>query len=414
MNPSRVALRISPQAERAVRAGHPWVYAEAIRHQRHAGSAGDLAVIYDGRNRFLAVGLYDPASPLRVRILQRGQSASIGPAWIAERLQAALARRAPLTGSADTTGYRLVHGENDGLPGAVVDWYDRTLVLKLYTAAWAAHLDGLVEALRVVRPERMVLRLSRAVQSQANTLRDGALLAGKPLRGPVGFLEQGLEFTVDPRAGHKTGFYLDQRDNRRRVETLAAGRRVLDAFAYTGAFSVYAARGGASEVTSVDISAPALREVQRHFELNRRYPAVAAARHRAVRGDAMEALERLRRSGRRYEMVILDPPAFAHSKVQVPAALRGYARLTRLGVALVSQGGVLVQSSCSSHVRADAFFRVVRRAAASAGRRLRELERTGHPLDHPAAFPEGAYLKCFFATVSDGQRAVRRAPARLS
>jgi 23S rRNA (cytosine1962-C5)-methyltransferase len=265
------------------------------------------------------------------------------------------------------------------------------------------HLRDVLPALEAVQPAgRVVLRLGRAVQGRSQHLHglcDGVILSGPDLDAPVLFRENGLRFEADPVRGHKTGFFLDQRDNRSRVEELAAGKAVLDVFAYTGGFSVYAARGGARSVTSVDASEPALAAAARNFALNHDHEGVAAARHDLLVEDAFEALARLGRAGRRFELVILDPPAFASRRDQMAQALSSYGRLTRLALQVLRPGGTLVQASCSSRVSAESFFATVHRVAAQAGRPLREIERTGHALDHPMGFKEGAYLKCLFATV---------------
>jgi 23S rRNA (cytosine1962-C5)-methyltransferase len=396
----RIGLRVTPEAERRVRQGHPWLYETAIRRQSEAGKPGDLAVIYDRRDRFLAVGLYDPGSLIRVRILQRHRPSPIDRGWFEARLAEAVRLREPLRASS-TTGYRLVHGENDGLPGLVVDRYDETLVVKLYSAAWAAHLRELLPALAAVWPAaRLVLRLSRAVQHHPpalHDLEDGVVLAGPPLRGPVVFSENGLHFEADPVHGQKTGFFLDQRENRAKAGALTKGASVLDAFAYTGGFSVYAAYGGAREVTSVDVSRPVLEAAKRNMARNRDHPAVRAAAHRLILGDAFDRLAELARANERFDVVILDPPAFAGSRAEVPQALSAYARLTRLGLGVLRPGGTLMLSSCSGQVSEKEFFAAIHYAASQVKRPLKELARTGHPLDHPVRFAEGAYLKCLFA-----------------
>ncbi|MBN1978289.1 MAG: class I SAM-dependent methyltransferase [Anaerolineae bacterium] len=398
----RIAVHVTPEAERALRHGHPWLFDQAIRRQSHEGLAGDLAVVFDRNRDFLAVGLYDPRSTIRVRVLHHGRPATIDRDWFRAKLAAAAQVRASLLDGA-TTGYRLVHGENDGLPGLVVDCYDQTLVLKLYTPAWLPHLRDVLPALVDVIPaERLILRLGRAMLEQPQELcglRDGETLCGPDLDGPVLFRENGLCFEADPVRGQKTGFFLDQRDNRARVEKLACGKEVANVFAYTGGFSVYAARGGARCVVSIDVGTAALEAAVRNMALNAHVPAVAAAAHEIVTGDAFEALARLGETGRRFDLVIIDPPAFAQKQEQAAQALSAYERLTRLGLGVLRPGGTLVQASCSSRVDAEAFFEAVHRAAAQAGRPLREIERTDHPLDHPVTFKEGAYLKCLFATV---------------
>lgn len=397
----RIAVRVTPAAERALKRGHPWLFAGSIREQSREGAPGDLAVVFDRRGRFLAVGLYDPSSSIRVRLLQHHEPAPIDRHWFYARLAAAHQRRAPLRAS-DTDGYRVVHGESDGLPALVVDRYAGTLALKLYTAAWIPHLrDVLPALLDVVPAERVVLRLGRAVREDPvhlHGLDEGVILHGPPLEEALIFREHGLRFEVDPVRGQKTGFFLDQRENRRRVERLAAGKRSLNVFAYTGAFSVYAARGGAPSALSLDQSAPALEAAARNFARNRDHPAVAAADHQVLAGDAFEALAAMAERGRRFELVIVDPPAFATRRAEVAGALAAYRRLVHLALGVLSPGGTLVMASCSRPVAREAFFDAVHRAAAEARRPLQEIERTGHPLDHPTDFAEGRYLKCLFAT----------------
>lgn len=399
-----IAVRVVPAAERALRRGHPWLYAESIRQQSHEGAPGDLGVVFDRKGRFLAVGLYDPHSSIRVRVLQHSEPAPIDREWFAERLAAARTRRAPLRDrppDARTTGYRLVHGENDGLPGLVVDRYEETLVIKLYTAAWIPHLRDVLAALGGIAPaERLVLRLGRGTLERPQVLHgleDGLVLSGPPLVGALRFWENGLRFEADPVRGQKTGFFLDQRENRARIEPLAEGKDVLNVFAYTGGFSVYAARGGARHVVDVDASAPALAAAERNMAHNRHIPAVARATHETVVEDAFEALVRMGEEVRRFDVVIVDPPAFARRSDQRDGALSAYRSLTHLSLGVLSPAGTLVQASCSSAIDAETFFDAVHGAARHAGRPLRELGRTGHPVDHPIAFPEGAYLKCVFA-----------------
>ena len=400
----RIALRVTPEAERALWQGHPWLFDQSISRQSHEGRPGDLAVIFDRKRRFVAIGLYDPSAPIRVRILQQGQPAAINQDWFEAKLAAAVHLRAPLLALPPekiTTGYRLAHGENDGLPGLVIDRYEETLVLKLYTSAWLPHLKEVVLALASVAPcQRLVLRLSRSVLAQPEHLyglSNGLILSGPPLTGPVLFWENGLRFEADPVQGQKTGFFLDQRNNRARVEKLAEGKTVLNIFAYTGGFSVYAARGGARHIVSLDSSDPALRAAARNMEHNQSLPAVAAARHELITGDAFAVLARLAQTKPRFDLVIIDPPAFAQNQTQVAPALAAYQRLTALGLAVLQPGGVLVQASCSSRVDTETFFNTVNNAARQAGRPLREFERTGHALDHPVSFKEGTYLKCLFA-----------------
>ncbi len=391
----RIAIRVKPAAERALRVGHPWLFDRAIRHQSHEGQPGDLAVIFDSKRRFLAIGLYDPHSHIRVKVLQHHQSATIDANWFVDRLQAAAAIRQPLT-TQYTNGYRLVHGENDGLPGLIVDRYAGTLVIKLYTTAWLPHLQPIILGLQAVQPfDRLVLRVSRNTEALTapHGLYDGSILIGDDLHTPVSFQENGLHFGADVVHGHKTGFFFDQRENRARVRTLSAGRRVLDVFAYSGGFSVYAAAGGATSVVSLDASAPALEAAKANFALNPTY-----TQHQTLLGDAFDCLEQLQADGQTFDKVIVDPPAFAKSTAEIRPALAAYARLTRLALQVLEPGGLFVIASCSSRVLPGVFSSAVMQAAVDTGRPLTEVTQTGHPLDHPIGFPEGEYLKCIFAT----------------
>lgn len=400
----RIAIRVSKPAERALRAGHPWLFDQAIQEQSCAGRPGDLAVIFDEKRRFLAIGLYDPTSPIRVRVLQAREPAAINREWFTARLTDAARLRNPLLeqpAGRVTNGYRLVHGENDGLPGLVVDRYADTLVLKLYTPAWIPHLREICPALEQLGlAERMILRLSRSLLQQPDLLfglSDGLILAGPPLAEPILFQENGLVFESDPVQGQKTGFFLDQRENRARVELLSKDKSVLNVFAYTGGFSVYAARGAARRVTSVDISPPAMQAALRNMQHNHHIPTVAAAAHEARAQDAFALLAQFAAEKQRFDLVILDPPMFAHNHAQTALALSAYRRLTRLGLAVLQPGGILVQASCSSQVEPEAFFGAIHQAAQESNRPLREIERTGHALDHPVRYKEGSYLKCLFA-----------------
>ena len=399
-NEKRIAVHVTPAAERAIHQGHPWVYENGISKQKRNGRSGDITVLFSRKNKFLAVGLYDPHSPIRVRVLHQGSPATIDEAWWLAQLTKAAQVREPLL-AAKTDGYRLVHGENDGFPGLIIDCYASTLVVKLYTTAWIPHLKGILTALdKVAQPERIVFRLNRSVTRYPDELfglQNGSVL-GEPVIRPVQFLENGLWFAADVVEGQKTGFFLDQRDNRARVETLAAGKSVLNVFAYSGGFSLYAARGGATEIASLDISEPALQAATYNFTLNMRNPAVAAANHELLLGDAFAEMMDLKYNGRYFDMVIIDPPSFAKKQSEVERAMGAYRRLVKLGLALLRPGGTLVMASCSSRVSADAFFEMVEETARSEKRLLHNIEQTNHALDHPITFPEGSYLKCLFAT----------------
>ena len=397
----RLAVRVTDDARRHIRTGHPWLFESSITSITPGGRSGDLAVVFDGGRRFQGIGLYDPASPIRVKMLHHGLPVQITSEWWRRRLAGALDRRAGLLASTHTTGFRCVHGENDGLPGLVVDRYGSALVVKLYSAAWVAHLRAIVAGLdALLGPELVVVRLSRALQrDESCAVSDGMVLVGEVPCAPIPFRENDLALGADVVAGQKTGHFLDQRDNRRLVGSAAAGARVLDVFACTGGFSLAAAAGGARSVRGVDASAEALEAARGNFARNRHLPAVRRCRLDTTVGDAFDVLAGLGSSGERFDVVIVDPPSFTSSQAGVAAALRAYGRLTRLALSVVEEGGLLVQASCSGRVAADDFFAEVHRSAEGAGRPLEEVRRTGHPVDHPVGFQHGAYLKALFARV---------------
>jgi len=393
---SRLAVRVSKGAMRGARSGHPWIYADAITSMKQRGETGDLAVVFDDANRFAAIGLYDATSPIAIRVLHAGRPVTIDAAWFGARIDTALARRQPLIDDPATTGYRCVHGENDGLPGLVVDRYAATLVIKLDTAAWMPHLPMIVALLEErLEPEHVVLRASRTVAGDtvgAQVI--GGRLYDVPFDEPVLFTEHGLTFEAHVLSGQKTGHFLDQRDNRQRVGELSRGADVLDVFSCTGGFSVYAAAAGARSVHSVDLSSGAIATVGANLAHNADRRAVRECRASSTVGDAFKVMEEMR--GRSFNVVVVDPPSFAHKQDDVDRAIRSYTKLSSLAVGLVRRDGLLVQSSCSSRVDQHAFEATVLGMVRSAGRDIRSVERSGHALDHPIGFPEGAYLKTLF------------------
>ncbi|MCC6231800.1 MAG: class I SAM-dependent methyltransferase [Verrucomicrobiales bacterium] len=390
---SRLRLHVTPAAERAVRRGHPWVYADRIASQNRPGTVEDLAVLYDGEDRFLALGLFDPFSPIRVRVLHAGSPVKVDAAWWRDRLDAALQRRRGAGVFDDrTTGHRWIHGESDGWPGLVLDRYGDVLVLKLYSVAWVSRLPELVPLLvELLQPRSLVLRLSRNVAAAVTSVRDGQLLAGEPVNGVVVFLENGIRFEADVVRGQKTGFFLDQRENRARIGALAAGAEVLNAFSFSGGFSLYAARGGARSVLDLDISPHALASAKRNFALNMDDAAVAAARHEVVQADTFEWLAE--RGGRTFDLIVLDPPSLAKRETEREGALAAYERLAFLGAQRLRPGGRLLAASCSAHVTVDEFFAAVQEGVRRSGRRAVVEQTTRHPVDHPATFAEAWYLK---------------------
>lgn len=398
--PARLRLRVTARAETILRSGHPWLYSDSIREQNRPGTAGELAVVFDREDKFLAVGLFEPESPIRFRSLHVGKPANVDRAWWANRLRETIARRDGLFGP-DTTGYRLIHGESDGWPALVMDRYGDVLVLKLYSPVWIPHFALLKELLSEAFPGlSLVLRLSRNMELAARKsgladLVDGAVLSGEvPAGGRVKFLENGIWFWADVLKGQKTGFFLDQRDNRREVESLARGRSVLNAFSFSGGFSLYAARGGASSVVSLDISEHALREAKENFQLNAADPTIAAAKHETLQADVFEWFREPIR--RRFGLIIVDPPSLAKRETERQNAIKAYRQLNVSAIDRLEPKGILVAASCSAHVSSEEFFGAVRDAARMIRRPFKELKTAGHPSDHRATFAEAAYLKAIY------------------
>ena len=392
----RLRVRLTTPALGMVKKGHPWVFADSVLETNRTGQAGELAIIYDGQDRFLAIGLYDPASPICVRILHTGKPVELDDGWWMQRAKNACLKRANLF-KANTTGYRLIHGESDGWPGLVLDRYGETLALKIYTSAWFPWLERVRQWITAcAKHDRMILRLSRKVQETAQALgewTDGQVLDGDLPSGPVLFTEEGLTFEADVLRGQKTGFFLDQRENRMEVARLAWGRSVLNAFSFSGGFSVHAARGGAVAVTDLDISAHALAAARRNMARNRSCKTVTACAHETVQANAFDWLE----AGQsKFGLVILDPPALAKRASERTGALHAYERLARLGLSRLERGGVLVAGSCSSQITADDFFRTVRKAAMDSGKKFHEMATRFQPADHPAGFKEAEYLKMIY------------------
>ncbi|MEY4690066.1 MAG: hypothetical protein RIT19_391 [Verrucomicrobiota bacterium] len=391
----RLRLRLTPAAEYAVRTGHPWVYAERIREKNREGNSGEIAVVYDRNDRFLALGLYDPDSPIRFRVLHSGKPVMVDEAWWRARLAASLTRREGVA-TDQTDGLRWINGESDGWPAMVVDQYAGTLVLKLYSAVWLPRVADLTRWLQEsLRPERIVLRLSRnaALGFEQAGYHDGQNLWGDDTAPSVVFLEDGIRFWSDVVKGQKTGFFLDQRDNRRRIGQCSSGLDVLNAFSFSGGFSLHAARGGARSVTDLDISPHALEAARRNFALNAADPRIAAIRHESVQADAFAWLER---STEQFDIVICDPPSLAKRETERAGAIEAYHRLAVNSIARVRPGGLLLAASCSAHVTPEEFYAAVTEAAHRSGRRFVEEGYTGHAPDHPATFDEARYLKAAY------------------
>ncbi len=393
---SEVAARLTLQKDlaRHLRAGHPWVFRKAVEKAPRGLEAGAIVDVVEGE-RFVARGYYDPLSAISVRILTREPAEAIDAAFWSRRVQRALALRRELVRG--TNAFRMVHGESDGLPGVVADRYDRFAVVKLYSAGLGPHRAHIVEALRDAAGELAGVYGRDEVphdEEDDDAAPQGRVLWGAEPPERIAVDEHGMRLLVDVRRGQKTGTFLDQRENRRLVRELAQGRgEALNCFSYTGGFSVAAALGGVKHVVSVDVDRDAIALARDNFRENGLDP----ADHAFAAEDAFELLARYKREGRRFQLVICDPPAFAKSQKAVEAAVAGYASLNRAALAVLAPGGLLVTASCSARVSAEQFYDAVKEAAFKARVDLQLVEERRQPPDHPVSpqFREGRYLKCF-------------------
>jgi len=416
-----VALR--RKLGRAIKQGHPWIYRESIEPPAAELAAGTIVAVGEKGAQALGWGFWDPSSAIAVRLLSKTRLAAPA-AWLDERLASALALRRAIVTTGQTNTLRLVHGEADGMAGVHVDLYDAYASVRydgegarqFYGAILATHLGpALARAFAgsPLRPLRGVLERRRGARADSQGAPESArLLWGDAPTEPVVVKENDVLFVVDLLNGQKGGLFLDQRDNRALIRDRARGCDVLNLFGYTGGFSLYAAKGGARSTTTVDLSAGAIETARLNFERN----GLPLADAELVARDAFAFLEEAQRQGRRWDLVISDPPSFAPSQKALPRALTAYTRLHGMAAAVVKPGGIFCAASCSSHVDGPTFLETVHAGVARIGRSWREEAMHGAGVDHPVAafFPEGAYLKFALGRMDEGpaRPAPRHAPLR--
>jgi 23S rRNA (cytosine1962-C5)-methyltransferase len=390
IKPKRLAVKLSAKGEKSVLQNHPWIFSDSILKIQDDASSGDIAIIFGKRrNSVMGIGLYDAESPIRIKMVHFGGSQTIDTAFFNSKIALACAKREALLKTA-TNSYRLLFGENDEFPGLIADVYADVLVVKLYSSIWLPYLEALLETLVDVSGSKtVVIRLSRRLQQMDIELNDGDVVYGTLANEVVNFVEHSVNFSANVIKGHKTGYFLDHRANRKRVGELSTGKTVLDVFAYAGGFSVHALANGAKEVTSLDISTHALNLAKENAKLNE-----FSGTHKTIAGDAFEELQRLIDQGIRYDVVVIDPPSFAKQQSEITIAKKKYRLLAELGIKLTTNNGLLVLASCSSRIFADDFFEINTQVLNASKRAFNTVLKTTHDLDHPIAFKEGAYLKC--------------------
>ncbi len=396
-------LRLRPGKERSLLRRHPWIYETAIADLRGHPSSGATVRVEAADGRFLAWAAYSPRSTIRARCWTFREDQHPDRAWLVSRIQSAVAQRQPLRARSD--GLRLIAGEGDGLPGLIVDQYRERVVVQLLSAGVEARRDKIVAAIRdQVRHDGHPCiagfeRSDAAVREREGLeRREGPLWGDWPAGGIAPMTEDGIHYEVDVVSGHKTGFYLDQRDNRRLARQLAAGARVLNAFCYTGGFSLAALAGGATAVRSVDSSADALAVGRRQLAANGFDPAAAEW----IEANVFDDLKARLAAGDTYDLIVLDPPKFAPSVKHVERAARAYKEINLKALRLLAPGGQLLTFSCSGAVSVDLFQKIVAGAVVDAGRDARMAGRLTAGADHAFAMthPEGEYLKGLWLIVS--------------
>ncbi|ASL87152.1 23S rRNA (cytosine(1962)-C(5))-methyltransferase [Serratia marcescens] len=393
-----VRLFLAKGREKSLLRRHPWVFSGAVQRVEGKAHSGETIDILDSQGKWLARGAYSPESQIRARVWTFQPDEEINIDFFIRRLQQAQSWRDWVAQRAGLDGYRLIAGESDGLPGITIDRFQNFLVLQLLSAGAEYQRPALLSALQHCYPECSIYdRSDVAVRKK-----EGLPLAQGPVQGDLPpellpITEHGMKLLVDIQQGHKTGFYLDQRDSRLAARNYSAGRRVLNCFSYTGAFAVSALMGGCAQVISVDTSQAALDIARQNVELNK----LDLNKAEFVRDDVFQLLRNYRTQGEKFDLIIMDPPKFVENKNQLASACRGYKDINMLALQLLNPGGILLSFSCSGLMPTDLFQKILADAAVDAGRDVQFIEQFRQAADHPviATYPEGLYLKGFACRV---------------
>jgi len=386
-------IKLKEKKEKAVKHGHPWIFSGAIAEVNGKPGVGETVGVQAADGSLLGYAAFSPSSKIQARMWTWNTEESVDEDFFRRRIAASVQARMNLgTLDKSNNAARLIHAESDGLPGVIADLYDDVVVVQILTAGAEAWKETIGTQLLEIDGVKSVYERSDADVRKLEALpsRTG-LLAGKPVPESITILEDGLKFQVDVKSGQKTGFYLDQRLNRKQLGSMCAGKRVLNCFCYTGGFSIYAARAGASQVVSVDSSGEALSLAKQNSNLN----ALPGSIMEWVEQDVFTFLRGQRDRGEKYDVIVLDPPKFAPTVAQAQQAARGYKDINLLGFKLLNPGGLLFTYSCSGGISADLFQKIVAGAALDAGVSARVIGNMTQGPDHPIAlnFPESAYLK---------------------
>jgi 23S rRNA (cytosine1962-C5)-methyltransferase len=387
---SQVILK--PGREKSVKNRHPWVFSGAINRVEGDPANGDVVDVWDSKARFQARGIYNAKSQIQVRLLSWNPNDLIDEDFWRRRIRRAVAGRQALIEDQNTDAYRLIHAEADGIPGFIADQYGPWLVVQFLSLAAERHRTAIIEALLdFVAPQGIYDRSDVEVREQEGLVPTTGPIWGEYPPDLIEIRENGHAFLVDIKLGHKTGFYLDQRENRQTLTKYCRNKEVLNAFSYTGGFSVYAAQAGATRIINIDTSERALQLAERNMRRN----GFGDREDTYANVDVFEVLRSYADNNWKFDVIILDPPKFAHSKQQVPKATRGYKDINLLAMKLAKPGGILLTFSCSGSVNSDLFQKVLFGAAVDARRTVQIIERLWQGQDHPVLLthPESDYLK---------------------
>lgn len=390
---------LQPNRDKSLRRRHPWVFESAVDEVKGRAKLGDTVDVFDSQGDWLGRGAYSPDSKIRIRMWTFKQDESIDNGFFMRKLEKALALRRRLFDPQQTNSFRWVASESDGLPGITIDLYDNVAVLQLLSAGGEKHRSKIVWAITKLLPDVHIYERSDVdVRKKEGLEPVVGVLHGTP-PNQVTVKENGLNIVVDIESGHKTGFYLDQRDSRAAAGQYAKDADVLNCFSYTGTFSCYALAGGAKSVTNVDVSQPALNLAKHHVEINE----LDGSKSHYINKDVFKALREYHAEGTQFDMVILDPPKFVDNKATLNRAARGYKDINMYGIHAVKSGGLLLTFSCSGLMPADLFQKIVADAALDAGRTIKIIARLNQASDHPiiGSYPEGYYLKGLVCEVTD-------------
>lgn len=386
------AIYLQAGREKSLKRKHPWIFSKAIKKIKGKAGLGDTVTVYDHQGQFLAIAAYSPQSQIRARVWSFEPNTSIDSDFFYTRLQRAYAARKQVIAEGELTGFRLCAGESDGLPGVTIDKFNHYLVCQLLSAGAERHKGDIIMALQRLFPDCAIYERSDVdVRKKEGLEPTQGALVGEPPSEPVLISENGFKAEVDIINGHKTGFYLDQRNSRAALERFVKDKDVLNCFCYTGTFGLYALRGGCNTVVNVDVSEPALAIAKRNVEHNQ----LDLNRAEFVKQDVFKLLRQYREQGRLFDTIVMDPPKFADSKAQLTGACRGYKDINMIAMQILKPGGTLLTFSCSGLMEQNLFQKVVADAALDAGKELLIMERLNQAPDHPISgnYPEGFYLK---------------------